>query len=612
VSNIPVVTRSAVDTFVTAVFPSANYQQSSQIAIRTGGAGTSYGLLYMPGGFPRGAVIVSATLHLYTRDAFAASTTITLKRLTQKWSSSGVNYTNRPTVTSTGSVAVTKASGTANQRWDFDVTAHMQLLADGTLFTGWQIESNTTAYTVVHSSQATGSAAPYKPVLEVTYSDAPDAPSTLAPSGNRVVSLAKPTLRFNFHDTVASTALQAVQVQINATNSWGAPSFDSGTVLTSDAELDLAATAYAGLADGSSTWWRVRVQDGAGVWSAWSAGAQFTRRTKGTLTITNPPVSGTISEPTPPITWTFTGRTQTAWSLTVTSDDYTDRLYESGKRTNTDTAHTLPAGILKDDVSYAVHVRIWDEYSRESTPGDTPYQYAFRDFTYDYDATVNPVTSFTVTDLAPVPGVKLAWSRATAPDSFVVRRNGGIAESGLLPGDLLVSGTNYEYVPQHPGDPWKSTTWSVHAVVNGKTSTPNPSAAITIKPQGIWLRDVDRDLKFMLLGREEGSWTMGEEAETHAPVGASHAIRITQALRGHEGSVSGVLMAGPGGTLDAQVAAFYAMKSTPGRTYMLTGRRLNIPVVVGRLSLLPVAKPDPQFQVTFDFWATERPFKAVL
>jgi hypothetical protein len=105
---------------------------------------------------------------------------------------------------------------------------------------------------------------------------------------------------------------------------------------------------------------------------------------------------------------------------------------------------------------------------------------------------------------------------------------------------------------------------------------------------------------------------MGEQAETHTPVGASHAIRITQGLQGYEGTITGRMLDGSAGTLAEQEAALLAMKATPGRTYMLTTQRLNIPVVIGNVVPAPAMKPEPERLVSFDFWATTPGFKAVL
>src|SRR5690606_10791352 len=129
------------------------------------------------------------------------------------------------------------------------------------------------------------------PELEIEWSDAPQAPTDLSPSGGRCVSIAKPTLRFDFTDNRGSTKIQACQVQIDdIDDDWSSVIFDSGTVPVEEPELDLARTdmpggVFDGLSGGQEVRWRVRVQDGSGQWSQWSEGRRFKRDVKGTLTI---------------------------------------------------------------------------------------------------------------------------------------------------------------------------------------------------------------------------------------------------------------------------------------------------------------------------------------
>lgn len=602
------VLRNGNDTYVAQSTPSRNYSGSTQLVCKAGAA-QFHSFIYFVRPFPLGATILNATLKLYQISAETATHTVTAKVLTAPWNLSQTNWNNKPPSTTTGQVAVTKAFATPiGTEWAFNVTAVMQSVSDGLIWRGWTIINNLDDFLYLGSTQHPT----YKPVLEVTWSDAPDAPTTLSPSGNRAVAVAKPVLRFDYTDVSGSTQLANVQVQINATNVWTSPTFDSGTVAATTPQLDLNTTAYAGLSVAASAWWRVRVQDAAGLWSDWSAGAQFQRQNKGTLTITNPPVSGLITEPTPPITWTFTGTTQAAWQVFVTSaTDTSQVLHNTGKVAGTALAYTLPAGVLKDDTSYALFVRVWDTVQREATPGDTAWVEATRNFTYSYDALTAPVTSLVGTDLAPVPGVTLTWVRSTAPDSFAIRRNGKIIASNLLPGTVSTGGTAYAYTDRG-ADPYKSTVWSVHAIVNGKTSDTNPTVTKTLQPSGIWLQDPARGIAVRLLGREGGTWAMGEEAETYTPVGGTKGVRVTQSLRGYEGSISGTLEAGTQ-TIAQQVADLMLLKQNAGQVYLLTTSDFTIPVVIGNVAAAPIPVPGQRKQVSFDFWQqAELPFTPAL
>lgn len=610
-SLTPITLRNANDTYLVAGIPSANYSGATSILTKSAGTGSEVrGLLYFSRpDIPVGAVIVSATLKLYQVGAEAGSHTIKLQRVTTGWNQSTVDWNTQPTSTATGEVSLTLGAGAANREWAFNVATHMQLVADGGVWGGWKIVSTTDDYLSFWSTQA----ADFKPILEITWSDKPQAPTTLSPSGNRAVSVAKPVLRFDFTDEVGNTNLQAIQVQINATNVWTSPTFDSGTVVTSDAQLDLTATAYAGLSDGSSTWWRVRTQDGSGQFSDWSLGAQFARTSKGTLALSNPPVSGLITEPTPPITWSLTGRTQAAYQVYITKGS--SYVYNTGKITGSATSRTLPDGILKDDTTYTVFVAVWDTISRENTPSDPTYTLISRSFTYDYDALTAPVTSLAATDLSPVPGVLLTWSRSTAPDTYIIRRDGVIVASNLTSASLSTGGTNYAYTDRG-GDPRRAVVWRVDAVVGGKTSASNPTVTKTLNPLGVWLQDPERSIYVQIFDREASdgsSWTTGESAETYTPVGATRPIRITQALRGFEGQIKGRIMTSTQGTLAAQEASLWTLWSTPGRVYYLTLSTMTIPVLIGGLAVTPMtSNPGTQKNVTFSFWATEPPVTPVL
>lgn len=601
-SLTPVTVRNATDSFVKESRPSENYSGTTRLRLRTSTGDDQYAFIYFARPFPLGAVITSATLHLYA-DAeagnwSAVSRTMTLKRVLGNPRVSTLTWNNKPSVTTTGSVAVTKTSAiTDGLAWDFDVAALLQLVSDGTPWFGWRIELNDATVRKLYSANA----GKFKPVLEVTYSDAPHAPTTLSPSGGRAVSVAKPVVRFDFTDEVGNTALNAVQVQINSTNVWTSPSFDSGTVATSDPQLDLATTAYAGMGAGTSTYWRVRVQDAGGQWSAWSDAALMAHQTKGTLTITNPSSgSPIVQEATPPILWSLSGRTQSAYQVIVT-DTAGEWLYSSGKITSAATSHTLPAKIIHDGDTYTVIVRIWDTIEREGTPGQAAFTQASQSFTYTLSATVSPVTSFTGTDLSPHPAIQLDWVRATAPDSYTIVRDGKVIEAGVLPGDLLVSGTSYRYKDwgAHPN---KSHTWQVRAVVNGVTSTSNPTVTMTLSPKGIWLFDQARDIKVQLMGDDPGTWGMGEQADVYEVLGSQKIIRITQSMRGFEGNITGILAADGATTLAQAEQAMYDLKEYAGRTYQLILSNLSLPVIIGNVVIAPSPEKEIIKRVSFDFW----------
>jgi len=542
--------------------------------------------------------------------------TVTLKKVTQAWTSTKMTWNNKPAVTNTDAKTLTKGTAPQFTVWEFDVTSHMQAVADGAAWYGWRFETSaTTLYHQFFSANASVSGRSVKPTLEVVYIEKPSKPTQLAPAGGRVTSLAKPVLRFDFTDAQGSTTMRAFQVQMNPTNSFTAPAFDTGEHLSSVPQLDLSDTTYAGLAEGGTVYWRVRVQDDSGLWSSWSDATSFTRRSKPTVTMLNP--SGNwIDEPTPPILWSVTGGTQTAWQVAV-KDSAGDWIHTSGKYTSTDTDYTIPSGVVKrNGVNYLIEVRIWDTYNRESTPGDTAYTAVSRTVQYRYDSTTDPVTDFKAETQLPTPVVKLSWKRATAPDSFVVRRNGEIIKAFLEPLDALVSGssTSYQFI-DYEASPGRTNTYSVEAVVNGKTSASNPQVTIRPESVGVWLMDPSEDIYVQILDADEGSWAMGEDAGMYSPLGGTKSVRVTQALRGYEGSLSGRLMEVEGmslKTIQGQEEDVWRLKSRPGKTYILTLSDVSMPVVIGNVVVAPLPSKETMKKVSFDFWAQESPFKVEL
>lgn len=595
---------TGIDSYVASDHANTNYGTAKSMVVRDPSSGvTAYGFLWLKSPAPPGATVISATLRLFGRATFA-SMAVTVARVAATWSESKLTYTNRPTATGTA-VTVTQANAADGTEWDFDVTALMQSIANGAANYGLRITTTGT-----RAEFYSLNAASLRPILDVTWSDAPNTPHTLSPSGGRSVSIAKPVLRFDYVDVSGSLQMAALQVQIDAAGNFASPGFDSGTVAASVPELDLTTTAYAGLTAGSSTQWRVRAQDAAGLWSGWSDPAAFARTTQPTLTITNPAVSPNnfVTEFTPPITWTFTG--QSAYRVRISLDsDPAHPLHDSGKITATTTTYTLPAGVLtSQSATYRVTVDAWDATSREATPGDTPYVEAFRAFTFTLSGTVATVTSLTaVADSTGSPGVTLTFNRSTAPDSFSVLRDGVRAASGLLPVDLFVSGTQYRYVDRYAAAN-KQHMWTVQAVVNGVTSASNPTVTATANTPANWLASSDLGLLVPILPTDNSSFDMPETAAVYYPVGAGPAVRITQVRRGLEGTLSGRIIDWAGTPAATWLANMLRFKGLPDLELSLTLGAQALRVVIGNvvLSPLPGGNPDDR-NCSFSFWSLDPP-----
>lgn len=586
--------RNATDAWTSADRPSVNYGDARKLWV---GSGSRWAYVFFNRAAPLGATITSATLRLYYADTWAAAT-ITVHRLGERWKVSRLTHANRPATTGS-SVQASAPAGPAGTYVDVDVKPLLQAVSDGGAWFGFRVATSG-GNEPLGASEGTST---LRPTLTVEWTEAPDAPTTLAPSGNAAVSVSKPTLRFDYTDALGDTALAAVQVQVDPAANWTTPAWDSGEVPATVPQLALAATTYPGLANDASTYWRVRVKDGAGLWSEWSDDEQFKRVDLGSVTINNPAASpqNVVHDPTPPFLWAYSA-TQAAWQVLVT-DPATDKtLADSGKQLGTETAWTPPSKKLTGLGPYRVEVRVWDAQHREATPDSLDHAVAVRDFTITSDTTVPPVVGLAVQQ--PVqdrPVVRLEWTRSSAPDSYLVRRDGDVVAEDLLPGDLLVSGTTYAYEDEGAA-PWRTHTWEVQAVVNDAASEWE-QVAYTPRSRGIWLLDSERDRLVWLAGSEGGTFTQAEEASVFAPVGSRTVVRRVQGQRGYEGSLAGVLVDRAGLAALESEASLLAMRGEPARPVQLVAGDLSLRVVLGNIGTYPTAQGTPPQRVaTFDFW----------
>lgn len=589
--------RNATDAHVTKVKPGRNYGKQATLHMQ---AGERFSYIYFNRAAPLGATITKATLRLYRGAVWPASSTrtVTVRRVSASWAESRLRWNNRPGVT--GVAAVGSAPGGVRGTFvEIDVTALMQSVSNGAAWYGFRLETNETWPRWFVSSEGV---AAYRPTLEVTWSDQPQAPTTLSPSGERAVSTAKPVLSFDFTDELGDTSLQAVQVQLDAAANWVAPSYDSGWVLADVPELDLSRDdipTYAGLANNASTYWRVRVRDGAGLVSEWSDDELFKRVDLPAVTIQNPPASA-VYEPTPPILWSFAG-TQTAFQVVITdASDPSVVIVDSSKQTSDETAWTVPARKLtRRDYPYKLEVRLFDDVEREAV-GEPIYSSAERVFTVQADSSVTGVSSLAAVQPEPKPRTRLTFSRSTAPDSFVVRRDGLVVEDELLPEDALISGTSYVYEDDNAAV-WRAHTWQITAVVNGHESSAS-SVVFTPKQRGIWLLDRERGREVWLAGNDDGSFARGEDATVFVPIGANRVVRRVQGQRGYEGSLSGVLVDAHGRTAHEYEADLLAMREEPSRPVVLSLADMSIRVILGSVNTAPTQHVPPSRLASFEFW----------
>lgn len=400
----------------------------------------------------------------------------------------------------------------------------------------------------------------------------------------------------------AGATITAVTDATNATISAAATA--SGTVT---ATITRSGT-YPGIAIDEIVWWRVRVQDGAGLWSGWSEPENFTRKAKGIITITNPALepNNFIEEPTPPVSWTFS-KPQRAYQVYIYDYARREWVWDVGKVTATDQNVTIERGVIRGTGSlYRLWVRVWDLENRESTPGDPVYTDAWRDFTYNFDATTDPVTSFIVTEDRTYSMVTLQWERLTAPDTYTVLRDNRVIESDIEPDELLIPGTTTYRYTDRGGSPREEHDWKVVAVVNGRSSANNPTVSATPKaittcisrPNGadpVLLFNPDNDVQLF------------EATEIHQITGDAPPVLIRQSLGGYVGSIAGRI-ADHGNTTARQfLDRLDELRQDTGMKMLLTTADLAIECIIYNITHhpIPIADGTTEYEVSADFYQTD-------
>lgn len=545
-------TTTAFDAYVSSGVPDRNFSESSLLRVKAGER-LSYISFARP--FKPRSSIVKAELVLHSAGTLAAaSRTVVVKRQGNRSALyKNLTWANKPAAHS-DSVQVTKTTAlTGGAEWVFDVTAHCQLWSDGADFDGWEISTTSSTELKFYSTDTTESwAKKLEPELRVWVADEPDPPQDLSPSGNRIVGEAKPVLRWSQLDINGNTDIIAAQVQIDNVVTFAAPDWDSGEQPISQPSLNLQtvgapAPAFPGLpADGSSRYWRVMVKDGAGAWSDWSIPVSVRYVPKGALTMAAPALaSPTISDPTPPISWSLTGATQRAYRLEVFRKHATLNLWaeawDSGKITAATTTVTLPKGVLAyDDRTYRVRLAVWDTLDRQSTPTAGAAYVIEREFYFDKNAAVSPTQSISATQQGPYPLVDVRFTFAVLPDRAVISRDGEIVADieAVDLEDLRQPDGSYVWVDRAPR-PGERNAWTVRPVAGGKMGWGNPTAYLTPSVRGRWL--ITKDTEVFLAGTEQ-DLNMVEFAGELQPLGDGPPIRIVTGLQGWSGTVAGKLV----------------------------------------------------------------------
>lgn len=608
------------DTFVREATPTQSAQKSAILKMTADGASDSRrALIYfpLPGAVPDGATVVSATLRVWTRDAWAGTTTLTARRITGDWDEK-TTWNTQPTVTTAAAGTASVATPTKGQEVTIDVTADLQAVAAGANYYGYRLSVDSLVDKPIHSSESSDRR--YRPKLSISYAKIPSAPGDLYPSGSRAVSASKPDLLWKFSDNFGDKTQAESQVQI-LNRATGATQYDSGYVANTEEHFDMlnpptGAPAVGVLTAAGQYKWRVRVKDGDGKESPWSDYERFDYQTLGTLAITNPPVGGTVEETTPPITATLTGRTVSEMQIELerqktsatTGETFWKVIDRQPRVKTTSISYTLPPDLLREGVTYRVTVWAWDTVDREALPGAPDFAKATRNFTYVKTSTPAVVTSYTVT--ANTNGsVTHALSRTARPDYFSFYQDGEPIRQRVDPLEIetVSGGTNYSFVH------WGATPNTAHSYVARAVVTTlaklqesaDATASATTAPPGIRLVIPNRNLSVFLSGQDEPDLSIGEAATSHEVYGRRSPSRTVDTLRGYEGSISGELNDWEGVTAKTYRSRLEEIKSLNQREdARLIFGSLNLPVLIEDMSISPIPPFGSAYSVSFSFTQT--------
>jgi hypothetical protein len=290
--------------------------------------------------------------------------------------------------------------------------------------------------------------------------------------------------------------------------------------------------------------------------------------------------------------------------------DPTVVLYDTGRRSSTASAFTLPKGVItSESATYRLRVRVWDILSRANTPGDTAHTEQITTFVYNDGATV-PVTGLTAKAQANgLPHVQLNWTSATAPDSFAVSRNGKFI-ADLDPADVLVSGTAYQYIDKS-ATPGQDITYRVRRRSSNVLSG-GSTVTINYLVREIWLAEFDdissNRLVPVQFNLADCTFSMPEVSGAYQPVDGDAPVIVIQGQQGLAGTIVGRII-GVGSISAANaVGDMLWFKQHPDTQLRMTMGNQNLRVVISAVTLSPLGtgKVD-QREVSFNFASLDGP-----
>lgn len=566
------------------VRPSFPYGQPARVALKSGSK-IALARAPIPADIPRNAVVTKADLVVATAFATSGSREIRAQRNTAMWAISNATWNNKPGVT--GTVHDETVGALAfNTPIRIDVSADVQAFVSGSAVNrGWRITTDDTTQWLVRGAWAAAG----QPYLDFEYVVPGEPPEGLSPDGG-AVSVDKPTLTWMAEDSQVSC-----QVQIDPAADAVSPDFDSGEVAESAGQYALTGSAYAGLADGASTSWRVRAKTDLG-WSDWSEWASFDRIDLPVVDITSP--GATTGDKTPPITWTPAGD---SWRVVIYNGSG-KVIANSGIVSSGDQEWTPAKALTKVGQHAKVVVRVWDGEDRIATPGHPIYGEAEEVFELVATGDAPGADTISVSQVGVSPIMRVSWSGAV-PDLWKPTRDGKWMDT--------INGSRVDFYDYY-ATPRTQHEWKVLAATDAGATSPNgPTANATPYPMGVWLMDPDTEEVLFIMGADPVTTEMLDQAVTHAVLGGPP-VRRRIGTPPPSGTLAGELIDTPYTEDDYPVQALAATAlsfkvSDQDRVYRLVWGDWNIPVTIGDVNVSPMDPGDHQvgYVIGFKWWQTD-------
>lgn len=609
------------DAYVNESFPGTNFGGAKQLKLDGTGGSEKRAFISFPLPFGSGedATLAEATGDFVLTTAWAGTITITARRLVEDWDQGEIDWDHQPSDSGTDFTQVV-VDGAIGDSLELDLTALVQeMLDDGDDWFGIALLVDSSDVVALASRDTITPG--YVPRIALAWSDKPDPPEDLVPSGNRVVSKALPTLGWIFPDQ-AQARVQVADAFPPIDNIV----FDSTLVAMLETSLDLSTTICPAFSDGDRGWWRVRAENDVGRLSEWSHWQSFTRHEKSTLTLASPTEDAVVEDVTPNVLATFSGTLDSyAWYLDEhveleSGDLVWSELAREPRRQATSIDFTLPIGLLRRrDRTYRLRVRGWDEFERQHTPGDPTWVQDLVHFTFDRSSEPAPFESLSVSnvtidgpDVGPMssPLMRVVGSISVAPDFICLVVNGERVKgyTRLDPSELLNDDGDYQ-IDFWGAPPYRTLEYELEAVnlISGrlKHSQDNPTVDARSEPTGKWLVDPDDpDFQIPMRGTEDPDFEWGEMAQTYLTT-SGRVSRLIQSTRGYEGTITGELHAMDGHAARRFLRRFQSAWQR-GRVLRLIMSELNIPVVIGEPRPRTLNRPRTVvYAISFQAWQVD-------